>query len=288
MKDKTEVVKTKTTTVGMPTAFAEYAGVGAENITQQDIKLPHLKIIEGGSPYVKSNSDDYIEEAKIGDLVNSATKELYTNKTGGALLIPIITKKLYTEWADRNSADSPGRPISYRETPEGANEIEITNDRGIKKKILRLPNGNDLSETQYFYGLILDSDNDVTPIMISMSSTRLASARDMLTCIFNYTQKGLPTFAAILNIKTATKSKNADSWNIFTINRLKEHDLLKDGFLDVDNNDKALKLFNLAISQHKLVTENKDFFINTVEKDSEQEKPKQGSGTSSKAAKEIL
>lgn len=289
VKKETEiVVEAKTTAMGMPAAFAEFAGMGAENIGQKDVKLPFLKIIEGMSPYLKQGTDEYIDEAKIGDIVNSATKELFTNKTSGAFIIPIITKKLFTEWMDRNNSESIGRPVSYRETPAGADEIEITTDRGAKRKVLRLPNGNDLSETQYCYGLLVDKDLTVTPVMISMSSTRLSSARDLMTCIFNYTQKGLPSFAAILNVKTVIKTKNQDSWNIFSFNKTKEHELLKDGFLDIENNYKAKELFEFSITQYQMATQDKEFFINAAGGDTDQTQSDQGSNTNSDKAKEIL
>jgi len=282
---KNEVVTTKSTSLSA--GFSQYAGAGAENITRDDIKMPHLKIIEGGSDYVKQGSDDYIDEAKVGDIINTATKELYTNKTDGVLIIPVINKKLFTEWAPRGSEESTGRPVAYHELPPAdAKEVEVSTEIGTKK-VLKRENGNEIVETQYYFVIILDKDNNPIPGIIDMSSTRLSSARELNTCIYNYTQKGLPAFAAIIKLKTVFKQKGGKSWNIYTVSKVKEHALLKDGFLDIEGS--AKELFEYTANQYNIALKDKNFFINVATTDSDnQGEGKKGSDTKSEAVKGIL
>lgn len=256
VKEKTELTEAQTTAVGMPAEFAQFAGAGAENIQREDIKMPYLTIAESGTDYVKPGTDSYIEDAKIGDIINTSTKEVYSLKSGGATIIPVIGKKVFTEWKQNR-----GGFVAHRETPEGAIEVEVTKESGNKVKVLRTPNGNDLVETQYFLCLLVEADASATPVMIAMSSTRLSSARDMNTCIFNYTQKGMPSFAAMLKLSTVLKKKDNYTWNIFSISKVKEHALLTDGFLDIANNPKARELFDMAVSLYKVATTDKGYFL---------------------------
>jgi hypothetical protein len=258
-KEKTEIAEAKTTAVGMPAEFAQFAGAGAENIAREDIKMPYLTIAESGTDYVKPGTDSYIEDAKIGDIINTSTKEVYSLKSGGATIIPVISKKVFTEWKPNR-----GGFVAHKETAEGAREVEIPMESGNTRKVLRTPEGNDLIETQYYLTLLVEADFSATPVMIAMSSTRLASARDMNTCIFNYTQKGMPSFAALLKLSTVLKKKDSYTWNIFSVAKLKEHPLLKDGFLDIGGNPKARSLFDMAVNLYKIATMDKGYFLNVA------------------------
>ena len=62
--------------------FEEDAGVGNENITQDDLALPFLKILSGLDPLL-----DELEDARKGDIYNTVTGELFAGKDGVKVLV---------------------------------------------------------------------------------------------------------------------------------------------------------------------------------------------------------
>jgi tetratricopeptide (TPR) repeat protein len=54
-----------------------FAGLGLENVTSRDLIIPRLTIIQALSPQVKSNKPEYIAGAKVGDICDVSTGELF-------------------------------------------------------------------------------------------------------------------------------------------------------------------------------------------------------------------
>lgn len=124
-KTKKEVAKT----TGTEMAFVQEAEVpsyikqgdacrGSENVTAEDLTIPRLEIIQDLSPCRKKQDPAYIEGAEEGMLYNNVTRELYTE---GVLVIPVIFKKEFLIWKDR---DNGGGFCGAFDTQEEAN-IEI-------------------------------------------------------------------------------------------------------------------------------------------------------------------
>ena len=57
--------------------FEADAGKGLENIGQEDLALPFIKILSGLDPIL-----DDLEEARKGDIYNTVTSNIYKGKTG--------------------------------------------------------------------------------------------------------------------------------------------------------------------------------------------------------------
>ena len=83
---------------------------GFENMTQEDMALPFVRILGQLSPQVTDGDAKYIEGAKPGMIYNTVTSELYDGKKG-IKVIPCYYKKDYPEWSDRG--DGPGAPVQF-------------------------------------------------------------------------------------------------------------------------------------------------------------------------------
>lgn len=68
---------------------------GSENVSQQDIMIPRLDIIQDLSPQAKENKPEYIPGAKVGMLFNTLTGDLYED---GADVIPVWYDKQFLVW----------------------------------------------------------------------------------------------------------------------------------------------------------------------------------------------
>ena len=72
----------------LATTFEADASAGSQNITQEDLALPFLKVLGQLSPEINKQNAKFINGAEPGMIVNSVTKELY-NGTKGIEVIPV-------------------------------------------------------------------------------------------------------------------------------------------------------------------------------------------------------
>ena len=62
--------------------FEADAGAGSQNMTQEDLALPFLKVLGQLSPEINKQNAKFISGAEPGMIVNSVTKELYDGAKG--------------------------------------------------------------------------------------------------------------------------------------------------------------------------------------------------------------
>ena len=73
--------------------FGDDAAKGFENMTQDDMALPFVRILGQLSPQVTDGDAKYIEGAKPGMIYNTVTSELYDGKKVSRLFLA-TTKKI--------------------------------------------------------------------------------------------------------------------------------------------------------------------------------------------------
>ena len=179
---------------------------GTQNISQEDLALPFLKILGQLSPEVNKRDGKYVEGAEPGKIINTVTNELYDEIN----VIPCHYKRQYIEWADRGT--STGAPVAMHEADS---DILSQTTRGKDYKD-RLPNGNYLDNTASHFVLCL-GDNPATAL-ISMKATQLKVSRkwnSMMMGIKLQGKNGLftpPTYSHIYNLKTVQMSNDKGTW----------------------------------------------------------------------------
>ena len=179
---------------------------GAQNISQEDLALPFLKILGQLSPEVNKRDGKYVEGAEPGKIINTVTNELFDTIN----VIPCHYKRQYIEWQDRGT--STGAPVAIHEADS---DIVSQTTRGKDYKD-RLPNGNYLDNTANHFVLI--TGNSPQTALISMKSTQLKVSRkwnSMMMGIKMQGKNGLftpPTYSHIYKLSTVQMSNDKGTW----------------------------------------------------------------------------
>jgi len=133
---------------------------GAQNISQEDLALPFLKILGQLSPEVNKTHGKYVEGAEPGKIINTVTNELYDKIS----VVPCHYKRQYIEWQDRGA--SSGAPVAIHDADSDI-VSKTTRDKSFKD---RLPNGNYLENTANHFVLVVGKNPETA--LISMKSTQ--------------------------------------------------------------------------------------------------------------------
>ena len=182
------------------------AAQGAQNISQEDLALPFLKILGQLSPEVNKRDGKYVEGAEPGKIINTVTNELYDT----IQVVPAHYKRQYIEWQDRGT--STGAPVAIHDADS---DIVSQTTRGKDYKD-RLPNGNYLDNTANHYVVVL-GDSPQTAL-ISMKATQLKISRKWNSIMMGIKLQGKnglftpPTYSHIYNLKTVQMSNDKGTW----------------------------------------------------------------------------
>ena len=189
--------------------FEADANKGTQNISQEDLALPFLKILGQLSPEVNKRDGKYVEGAEPGKIINTVTNQLFDTLQ----VVPVFYKRQYIEWQDRGT--STGAPVAIHEADS---DIVSQTTRGKDYKD-RLPNGNYLENTANHFVLTLGSSpENVEHALISMKSTQLKVSRkwnSMMMGIKMQGKNGLftpPTYSHIYNLSTVQMSNDKGTW----------------------------------------------------------------------------
>ena len=186
--------------------FEADANQGAQNISQEDLALPFLKILGQLSPEVNKRDGKYVEGAEPGKIINTVTNELFDSIN----VIPCHYKRQYIEWQDRGT--STGAPVAIHEA--GSDIINQTKRDASYKD--RLPNGNYLDNTANHFVLVLGKSPSTA--LISMKSTQLKISRKWNSMMMGIKMQGKNglftplTYSHIYNLKTVQMSNDKGTW----------------------------------------------------------------------------
>ena len=186
--------------------FEADADKGSQNMTQEDLALPFLKVLGQLSPEVNKRDGKYVEGAEPGKIINTVSNELYDQIN----VLPVFYKRKYIEWQDRGT--STGAPVAIHEADS---DIISQTTRGKDYKD-RLPNGNYLENTADHFVILMGSSPQTA--LISMKATQLKVSRkwnSMMMGIKMQGKNGLftpPTYSHIYNLKTVPMSNDKGSW----------------------------------------------------------------------------
>ena len=186
--------------------FEADANKGAQNISQEDLALPFLKVLGQLSPEVNKRDGKYVEGAEPGKIINTVTSELYDTVN----IVPVFYKRQYVEWQDRGQ--STGAPVAIHD-PDSDIVGTTTRDKSYRD---RLPNGNYLENTANHFVILLGKSP--TTALVSMKATQLKVSRkwnSMMMGIKMQGKNGLftpPTYSHIYNLKTVQMSNDKGTW----------------------------------------------------------------------------
>lgn len=163
------------------------AGLGNENVGQQDITIPRLKVAQALSPEIKKQKAEYIEGCEEGSVFNSATRELYQTPL---VVVPVAYVRRYLEWIPREK----GGGLVNADHDETILEQCEKNDKGDYV----LPNGNEIVVTPEHFVIVVRPDGSYEQAVLSMSGSKAKISRNWNTAIRNVRVRN-PATGAMVN-----------------------------------------------------------------------------------------
>jgi hypothetical protein len=189
--------------------FEADADKGSQNMTQEDLALPFLKVLGQLSPEVNKRDGKYVEGAEPGMILNTVTNEVFDG-TKGIDVLPVFYERKYVEWQDRG--EGKGAPVAIHDASSDIMS-QTTRDKSYKD---RLPNGNYLENTANHYVVVLGKSPQTA--LISMKATQLKISRKWNSIMMGIKLQGKnglftpPTYSHIYNLKTVQMSNDKGTW----------------------------------------------------------------------------
>ena len=189
--------------------FREDAEKGFENVRQESLALPILKLLQNSSGEAQKRNQNYVEGAEPGMLLNTVTKRLYNGDTG-INVVPCYYKLEYQEWADFGTGS--GRPEQIY--ADDSDIISKTTKDGGKD---RLSNGNYILTVHQNYVLIV-GDDAVETALISMSSSQGKISRKWQSLQMSQTVTDASgtftpaSFSHIYNLSSVLNTGKGNQW----------------------------------------------------------------------------
>ena len=204
---------------GLPSdaLFEADAKLGFENIDQESLALPILKLLQNGSGEAQKRNQNYVEGAEPGMLLNTVTKKLYDGAKG-IEVIPCHYKLEYQEWADFGTGS--GRPENIYD----ANSDILSKTKNEMGKD-RLDNGNYILTVGQHYVLIRDG-NSTENALISMSSSQGKISRKWNSMMMSITLDGKngpytpPSFSHKYRLTSVLNSGKGNQWYGYNVTKI--------------------------------------------------------------------
>ena len=207
---------------GLPSdaLFEADAKLGFENIDQESLALPILKLLQNGSGEAQKRNANYVEGAEPGMFFNTVTRKLYDGDKG-IQVIPCHYRLEYQEWADFGTGS--GRPENIY--PASSDILsKTTNDANGKD---RLPNGNYIQKTSQHFVIITDGSSAETAL-ISMYSSQSKVSRKWNSMMMSITKNGKdgpytpPPFSHYYKISSVENTGKGNQWYGYNIVKVGE------------------------------------------------------------------
>lgn len=211
-----DLVKKEEAALPVTSSYGDYSGIGFEGTQASDLSIPFLNLLQSNSPEVE---DQLIDNAKPGQFLNSVTGELMDE----VIFIPCHKEELWVEWVPRTKGGGfVGSHSPFSEVVQNAIQknggSRIPPKGADGKRVGFKHNGNELIESYYVYGLLLNpAGTEVESFAVaSFSSTKIKPFRDWLTSM--YLIKGKPPlFANRARLKTVKQKNDSGTYYNFSI-----------------------------------------------------------------------
>jgi hypothetical protein len=161
--------------------FEDLAGDGLDDLSTKVLPRAALRILNANSPAVMKKSDQYVEGAEPGMIINTSNNQIYSGEKDDEQIAIVICKfrNLEIEWRQGRQGfvkeHLPGSEIT-----KGVEEVEI------EKKIVRLTQNEIqgertlLVDTAIFYCLVfLQGSLEPIEVAIDMSSSNWTTAKGL-------------------------------------------------------------------------------------------------------------
>lgn len=231
-KSNTQIATAANTDLSASFDDDEFFGLetGMEDITSADLTLPRYQILQGLSPQVNPRKDEYIEGAKMGMILNTATNRV----TDSISIVAAAYERRNLEWVPR---DKPCPLPDYPQITGGGLYRDYGTDDAVlaecraweKNNSLWTPRGHELVPTGTWY--VIDPDT-LSTAFIAMGKTQLTSSKKLMAGIRDekiHTPNGIrpaPLFYRVWHLSTRIKQDGENEWFVWNHKpgpRIQEH-----------------------------------------------------------------
>ena len=157
MSKNTEIAKQE---AQLPSYIKQGQNRGNENVSNEDLQLPRIDVLQALSPQINKKKDEYIEGAEVGMLFNTLTGELYPDGVG---ITPVSFVKRHLVWVDRKKDSEGGLRGVFDTADEAERFVEEQSD---EDKLEVVPTAEHL--------VLLD---DGTEVILSMAKSKMKVSR---------------------------------------------------------------------------------------------------------------
>jgi hypothetical protein len=218
MADKNKVAETKSAEVIPfdPTMFEADAGMGMENMGQEDLALPFLKILSGLDPLLDTH-----ETARKGDIYNTVTGQVLRGKDG-IKVIPCAYQRRFIQWAPLG--EGTGAPVAIFLPGEAMPKTERSTEDN--REYVQDGSGHYIEETHQHYVIVLHEDGAAETALLAMKSTQLKKSRKWNSMVSSLTMQGKngpftpPRFSHVYHLKTQLEENSKGSWHGWEMSRV--------------------------------------------------------------------
>lgn len=197
--------------------YSQYAGAGFESHTKEDYAVPFLGIIQSNS----QDKLDNIATAKAGMLINTVTSQVFDGKKGIAF-VPAETQHVFVEWTPRDQGG--GFVAIHLLNSELVKKVKSEQEFGKYKTVKGQPKSNDLIETYYIYGILVNEDGSSEKLIVAFTSTKnkvykqwMTKARTIQVPLPDGRRITAPLFAHRYRITTVGQKNSKGSFYNFQV-----------------------------------------------------------------------
>jgi hypothetical protein len=230
LKQENAVMHTQDNAVAMTDDDFFDAPTGMDDVTNEDVTLPRWTILQGQSPQVNSRKDEYVEGAKMGMILNTASGKVMESQT----LIMAAYQRRYIEWIPR---DKPCPIEGFPQVTGGGLYRDYGTDDSVMAECkineanasVWTPRGHELVVTGTWY--VLDPET-LSLGFIAMGKTQFTSSKKLMAGIRDEklnTSKGIrpaPLYYRAWELGTRLREFEGNEWFVWNHKpsfRLQEH-----------------------------------------------------------------
>lgn len=178
---------------------------GLQGAVASSFALPFLLVLQKMSPQLDKNDALFIDGANEGDILNTATNDVFDGQEG-IICLPVEFKQSYTLWGLREKGGGFKGEVPLSD-PQFATTHQDEKNRNI------LPDGATQMVDTRLHGVALIDDGVAKPALISMTSTQIKKSKRWNTMMDEAQQKdGLGTWAHVYKLTTIPEKNDKGSW----------------------------------------------------------------------------
>jgi len=248
-----EVATKAKTAVGGALDFSSDIGAGMEGADKDSYAIPFLRVLQTNSPQVNEANGAYIEGAKAGMILNTATRQVYDGKEG-VLLMPCAFQRRFIRWAPRGADQGyKGEYLPDEVKALEDSEMAVRHEGRLyaldelgetphEKKTDRL------SDTRSHF-CILDDGEGFHEALLALASTQIKKSKQLMSMMSAAkieTENGKvtpPTWMNKIRMTTVPESNDEGDWHGVQF--------IGEGFIETQDLYDAGKKFYETVSEGK-------------------------------------